>query len=379
MNFFFLRVLKIFVLILCLTSNSFANTPGTPSSSYNNDYYSKKPRDFVNENTSNQIPTQIQNQIVIQGNKRLENELILRSSEIEQTGTDDKSLSLAIKKLYKTGYFEDVKIFKNKNIVYINVKENPIIDQISIEGNKEITDDMILEEISTRSRNVFSTDQIKLDSEKILTLYKRQGFFSTFVEPKIIRVDENRVNLVFEVFEGKEATIKKVNFVNNKIFSDSTLKDVISSSEYRWYEFWGSNDRFDKDRINYDKDLLKKNYFDNGYIDFEIISVNSSLVDNRRDFIVNFTVFEGKRYKITKIKYNSSIRNLKESKIEELVDLEVGDWFSSLEIDNSIKKITDRTSQMGYAFVNVSPRIKKVRRQQSRTYIRNRRRNKNFY
>ena len=133
---------------------------------------------------------------------------------------------------------------------------------------------MILEEISTRSRNVFSTDQIKLDSEKILTLYKRQGFFSTFVEPKIIRVDENRVNLVFEVFEGKEATIKKVNFVNNKIFSDSTLKDVISSSEYRWYEFWGSNDRFDKDRINYDKDLLKKYYFDNGYIDFEIISVN---------------------------------------------------------------------------------------------------------
>ena len=151
---------------------------------------------------------------------------------------------------------------------------------------------MILEEISTRSRNVFSTDQIKLDSEKILTLYKRQGFFSTFVEPKIIRVDENRVNLVFEVFEGKEATIKKVNFINNKIFSDSTLKDVISSSEYRWYEFWGSNDRFDKDRINYDKDLLKK-YLDNGYIDFEIVSVNSSLVDNRRDFIVNFTVFEG--------------------------------------------------------------------------------------
>ena len=233
------------------------------------------------------------------------------------------------------------------------------MDQISIEGNKEITDDLILEELGTRSRNVFSTDQVKLDSEKILTLYKRQGFFSTFVDPKIIRVDENRVNLVFEVFEGKEATIKKVNFINNKIFSDSTLKDVISSSEYRWYEFWGSNDRFDKDRINYDKDLLKKYYLDNGYIDFEIVSVNSSLVDNRRDFIVNFTVFEGKRYKITKLNYNSSIRNLKKSTIEDLVDLDVGDWFSSLEIDNSIKKITDKTSQMGYAFVNVSPRIKK--------------------
>ena len=123
--------------------------------------------------------------------------MILRSSGIDKLGTDDKSLSLAIKNLFKTGYFEDVKIFKDKNIIYINVKENPIIDQISIEGNKEITDDIILEEIITRSRNVFSTDQIKLDSEKILTLYKRQGFFSTFVEPKIIRVDENRVNFSF--------------------------------------------------------------------------------------------------------------------------------------------------------------------------------------
>ena len=193
--------------------------------------------EIVDDNTLKQIPIATQSQIIIQGNKRLENELILRASEIEQTGTSDKSLSLAIKRLFKTGYFEDVKIFKNQNIIYINVKENPIIDQISIEGNKEITDDIILEEITTKSRNVFSTDQIKSDSEKILTLYKRQGFFSTFVEPKIIRVDENRVNLVFEIFEGKEATIKKVNFINNKIFSDSTLKDVISSSEYRWYEF----------------------------------------------------------------------------------------------------------------------------------------------
>ena len=275
-------------------------------------------------------------------------------------GLDDRSLSQAIKNLYRSGYFSDVNIYKSKGVVYVNVKENPIIDLISIEGNKEITDEIILEEIGTRPRNVFSRELIKIDSEKILTLYKRQGFFSTFVEPKIIKVDENRVNLVFEVFEGKEATIKKVNFTNNKIFSDSTLKDVISSAEYRWYEFWGTNDRFDKDRINYDKDLLKKYYFDNGYIDFEIVSVNSSLVDNRKDFIVNFTIFEGKRYEITNVKFNSSIRNLSSTKIKDLVDVEKGDWFSSKELDDAIKKITDETSKMGYAFVDISPRIKKI-------------------
>ena len=359
--FFFSQFINALILTFLFSSFTSANTPGTPSSSYSNDYFSKKEGSIIN--TTPTIPrtfSQEQSQIVIQGNKRLESELILRSSGLKEMGLDDRSFSQAIKNLYRSGYFSDVNIYKSKGVVYVNVRENPIIDLISIEGNKEITDEIILEEIGTRPRNVFSRELIKIDSEKILTLYKRQGFFSTFVEPKIIKVDENRVNLVFEVFEGKEATIKKVNFTNNKIFSDSTLKDVISSAEYRWYEFWGTNDRFDKDRINYDKDLLKKYYFDNGYIDFEIVSVNSSLVDNRKDFIVNFTIFEGKRYKITNVKFNSSIRNLSSIKIKDLVDVDKGDWFSSKELDDAIKKITDETSKMGYAFVDISPRIKKI-------------------
>ena len=359
--FFFSQFINALILTFLFSSFSSANTPGTPSSSYSNDYFLKKEGSIIN--TTPIIPrtfSQEQSQIVIQGNKRLESELILRSSGLKEMELDDRSFSQAIKNLYRSGYFSDVNIYKSKGVVYVNVRENPIIDLISIEGNKEITDEIILEEIGTRPRNVFSRELIKNDSEKILTLYKRQGFFSTFVEPKIIKVDENRVNLVFEVFEGKEATIKKVNFTNNKIFSDSTLKDVISSTEYRWYEFWGTNDRFDKDRINYDKDLLKKYYFDNGYIDFEIVSVNSSLVDNRKDFIVNFTIFEGKRYKITNVKFNSSIRNLSSIKIKDLVDVDKGDWFSSKELDDAIKKITDETSKMGYAFVDISPRIKKI-------------------
>ena len=359
--FFFSQFVNALVLTFLFSSFTSANTPGTPSSSYSNDYFLKKEGSIIN--TTPIIPrtfSQEQSQIVIQGNKRLESELILRSSGLKEMELDDRSFSQAIKNLYRSGYFSDVNIYKSKGVVYVNVRENPIIDLISIEGNKEITDEIILEEIGTRPRNVFSRELIKNDSEKILTLYKRQGFFSTFVEPKIIKVDENRVNLVFEVFEGKEATIKKVNFTNNKIFSDSTLKDVISSTEYRWYEFWGTNDRFDKDRINYDKDLLKKYYFDNGYIDFEIVSVNSSLVDNRKDFIVNFTIFEGKRYKIANVEFNSSIRNLSSIKIKDLVDVDKGDWFSSKELDDAIKKITDETSKMGYAFVDISPRIKKI-------------------
>ena len=230
-----------------------------------------------------------------------------------------------------------------------------------MEGNTEISDEIILAELESRSRNVFSADLIKNDVKKIQTIYKRSGYFSTFVEPKYIKLDQNRVNLVFEVYEGKEATIKKINFLNNNVFSDSTLRDVISSTEYRWYEFWGSNDRFDRDRVNYDKDLLKEYYFKNGYIDFNVISANSSLVKNKKDFIVNFNLSEGNRYKINDVKVDSSIRKLSNEKLSSLLEIAPGDWYNTDKIDRTIQNINEKTSELGYAFVEVIPKIRKLK------------------
>ena len=141
--------------------------------------------------------TNVITNIIVQGNKRLESNLIINESQIQTLGTNEKSLSKAVKNLYKTGYFDDVQIFKDKNFIYINVKENPVIDLISIEGNKEISDELILEELTIKSRNVYSIDVIKSDADIIETLYKRQGFFSTYVEPKVIKIDDSRVNLSF--------------------------------------------------------------------------------------------------------------------------------------------------------------------------------------
>ncbi len=340
---------------------NFANSqsPGTPSSSYNFDYHSKGKKNDIQDLNILQENFNAVTNIIVQGNKRLESNLIINESQIETLGTNEKSLSKAVKNLYKTGYFEDVQIFKDKNYIYINVKENPVIDLISVEGNTEISDELILEELTIKTRNVYSIDVIKSDADTIETLYKRQGFFSTYVEPKIIKIDDGRVNLVFEVYEGKEAKIKRINFINNKVFSDSTLKDVISSTEFRWYEFWGSNDKFDKDRINYDKDLLKKYYYDNGYIDFKIIAVNSSLVDNRKDFVVNFSLYEGNRYKVSNVNVRSNIRNLQKLDVSNLIEISQGDWYSSEDIDESIKNITEKASEFGYAFVEVYPVIKK--------------------
>ena len=333
------------------------NSPASPSSSYNNEYFSKDEK--IIENRS--IAIEKKTQIIVQGNNRLDSSVIIRDSLIDQNKTSPKDLSIAIKNLYKTGYYENVNIYKNDNIVFINVTENPLIDQISVEGNTEISDEIILAELESRSRNVFSADLIKNDVKKIQTIYKRSGYFSTFVEPKYIKLDQNRVNLVFEVYEGKEATIKKINFLNNNVFSDSTLRDVISSTEYRWYEFWGSNDRFDRDRVNYDKDLLKEYYFKNGYIDFNVISANSSLVKNKKDFIVNFNLSEGNRYKINDVKVDSSIRKLSNKKLSSLLEIDSGDWYNTDKIDKTIRNINEKTSELGYAFVEVIPRISKLK------------------
>ncbi len=359
MNRNYIKLFIIFFLNASFFNYSFSESPGTPSSSYNYNYNIKSPINDKIEPEVQILNTNLISDILVQGNRRLDTDLIITESQIREIGTDEKSLSLAVKNLYKTGYFENVQIFKDNSVVFINVKENPVVDLISIEGNKEIADDIILEELSIKSRNVYSVDVVKSDADIIETLYRRQGFFSTYVEPKMIKLDESRVNVIFEVNEGKEATIKRVNFINNKVFSDSTLKDVISSSEYRWYQILGGNDKFDRDRINYDKDLLKKYYFDNGYIDFRIISVNSSLVDNRKDFIVNFSLYEGNRYKVSNVSVKTNLRNLQKLDITDLIDISVGDWYSALKIDNSIKNITEKASQFGYAFVEVYPIIQK--------------------
>ncbi len=357
--------MKIIILLsVFFTFNSFeyshaAGVPASPSSSYEFDYFKKA----QSENKTILPQAQKQNtQVIVQGNVRLDSSVIIRDANIDVNKTDQKNLSLSVKRLYKTGYYENVNIFKKNNIIFISVKENPLINQVSIEGNSEISDEIIQSEIETKPRNVYSMDIIKNDVKKIQSIYKRQGFFSTFIEPKYIRSSGNRVDIVFEIYEGKEAKIKKINFLNNKVFSDSTLEDVISSAEYRWYEFWGSNDKFDRERINYDKDLLKDYYYKNGYIDFQILSVNSSLVENGKDFIVNFTIFEGERYKVEKIGVKSNVRKLSNSFLSKFIEIESNDWYGSSDIDDSISNINDAASEKGYAFLTVIPKIRKIGR-----------------
>jgi outer membrane protein insertion porin family len=352
-------------LFFCGKVNSQDYYPGTPSSSYNSDYYFPglkiNKKKITVKNTAKENYKSSPKQIFVQGNLRLDSGVIIRDSKIKEFKvTNQKALSAAVKNLYSTGYYQDVKISKTGNKVFIKIIENPIINKIAFEGNSEIKDDMLADEVSLKVRNVFSVDKIKNDVMKIQNLYKRLGFFSVSIDPKKIKLDENRINLVFEINEGLEAKIKKINFLGNKEFSDSILKDVIYSKESRWYKFWSSGDKFDNDRINYDKDLLKKYYFDNGYIDFRTLSTTSQLVSTSKNFIINFKLYEGKRYKVTKVSLESKIKGFNNIKTDKLIKQEKDDWFSSKKLERSIDNLVKKASEFGFAFVNIRPKLKKV-------------------
>ena len=370
--FIYFKIFTIYSLIINYILLQRVNTnelyPTTPSSSYGSDYFKRKNLnnnyeikdiDFKQKEVNDNFKSKQKN-IKVKGNIRLDPTVIIRDSKINDYDfLDQKAFSNIIKNLYATGYFSDVKITENKQNIFISIKENPIIDNIAFEGNKEINDETILSEISLRAKKVFSSSKVKSDILKIQNLYKRLGFFSTFIDAKIINLGQNRINLVFEINEGLEAKIKKINFIGNKEFSDSTLSDVIFSEQTRWYKFWGSSDKFDQDRIDYDKDLLKKYYYDNGYIDFRVISANSQLVMDRKNFVINFKVFEGSRYMIEEINIEITNKELNNISFNDLISSEENDWFSSKLVERDIDKITEKSSDYGYAFVDVRPKIRK--------------------
>ena len=341
--------------------------PATPSSSYDSQYFKSNKKNQkikpINQDFSDNIlnqPNKLQEKISVSGNFRLDSEVIIRDSKLrDYENKTQKVLSIAIKNLYETGYFSNVKIIKRDNMVVINVKENPIINKIAFEGNSELEDEEIESEVSSKVKNVFSINKVKSDIVSIQNMYKRLGFFSTYIEPKKIDIGQNRINLVFEINEGLEAKIKKINFIGNKEFSDSTLSNVIFSEETRWYKFWSSGDKFDQDRIEYDKDLLKKYYYDNGYIDFRVVSASSQLVLDKKNFVINFKLYEGKRYKVGGVAFETTDKDLLKADIQNILVIEPNDWFSSANVEKDIEKITEKASELGLAFVDVRPRVRK--------------------
>ncbi len=298
--------------------------------------------------------------IAVQGNQRIEGATIRSYLTVTEGDAFDPSrIDRSIKNLFSTGLFADVSIGRQGDLLLVRVVENPIINRISIEGNKRIEDDKITPEIQLRPRIVYTRTKVQQDVEKILELYRRKGRFGVRVEPKVIELPQNRVDLVYEVTEGKPTYVRKIDFVGNKQFSDGDLRGVVLTVEERWWKFLTSNDTYDPERMNFDRELLRRYYLQNGYADFEVVSAVAELAPNRESFFMTFTVKEGERYRLGKVDVNVKLKGYDKKRLEPDVLTQTGEWYNAKKIDDTVNKITDAVGNAGYAFIDVNPKLRR--------------------
>ncbi len=304
--------------------------------------------------------------IQVQGNQRIEPETV-RSYLQFSVGDryDAGSVDASIKALYSTGLFSDVRIWRSGGTVIVKVAENPIINLVAFEGNSEVDDATLKSEVQLKPRSIYTRARVQADVQRILDVYARTGRFAARVEPKIIRISHNRVNLVFEIDEGPSTKVKAINFIGNYAFTDADLREVITTSEYWWFNFLATTDVYDPDRLNLDRELLRQFYLKSGYADVRIISAVADLDPSGDGFYITFTIDEGEPYNYGTIDISASIPNIDTNALWGDVLTKTGDVYNAADIDKTVENLTLRVTEQGYAFARVRPRV--FRDQLSRT------------
>lgn len=300
--------------------------------------------------------------IRIEGAERIEPATVMTYLDI-QPGDDltQDRLNQSLKTLFGTGLFADIDFYMQNRDLVVQVVENPVINKIAFEGNKQLKNEDLLAEIRLRPRVVFTRTKVQTDVERLLELYRLSGLFSAKIEPKIIKLDQNRVNLVFEIYEGPKTRIRNISFLGNQQFSNAKLESVIRSREAAWYRFLSANDKYDPDRLAFDRELLRRFYMNSGYADFQITSAVAELSQDRKDFFLTFTLEEGERYRIGKISVENNVQELQADWVRSLINLKEGAWYNAEAVEDTVVELTTEIGNRQYAFVDVRPRVERRR------------------
>lgn len=298
--------------------------------------------------------------IRIDGNVRIERETILSQIDLKMgQGYTHEDLDKALKNLYSTGFFADASLRIDGSTLVIQVKENPIVNQIEFEGNDKLSDDILKTELQLRPRQTYTLARLRNDTQRIQDLYRLKGHFAAIVTPEIIQRDQNRVDVIFKIKEGEPTVVRQIFFIGNKKFDHSKLESTIQTKETRWYRFFTSDDNYDPNRLAYDRELLRKFYLEHGYADFQVKSAVAELTPDQKEFFITFTLHEGERYKIGKVDIKTSLKKVNLNALRKVITFSSGDWYSSKDVEKTISALTDALGSMGYAFVDVQPDIQK--------------------
>jgi len=308
-----------------------------------------------------QVPSGgIISEIRIEGTQRVEPETVRSYMQVQPGDPfDADKIDKSLKSLFATGLFADVRLRRDGNALIVSVVENPVINRISFEGNHKLSDETLNQELQLKPRTVYTRTKVQSDVKRILDLYRRNSRFAAQVEPKLIPLSQNRVDLVFEIDEGPTTGIRSINFVGNHLFTADRLREVIRTKESRWYRFFSSDDNYDPDRLTYDRELLRKFYLSEGYADFRVVSAVAELTPQRDGFLITFTIEEGERYKFGKIDVISAIKDVPAAQLKPLVTVHQGDWYNADQVDKTISALTDALGNRGYAFIEIDPRVKR--------------------
>jgi outer membrane protein insertion porin family len=295
--------------------------------------------------------------IRIDGIQRIEAETVRSYMRVNPGDPFDPiQLDKSLKNLFSTGLFADVTLRREGNTLVVSVVENPIINRVAFEGNDAIEDDALRSEILLRPRVVFTRTKAQQDAQRLLEIYRRSGRFAARVEPKVVVLEQNRVDLIFEIKEGPKTKIRTINFIGNRVFSDSDLRDEISSREEAFWRFFSAAETYDPDRLAFDQDLLRRFYLKEGYADFQVLSSVAELLDDREGFFVTITVEEGKRYRFGKIDLTTTLKDLDPESLRDEVLTEEGEWYNAELVEKTVDALIEKVGNLGFAFVDVRPR-----------------------
>ncbi|WP_347304424.1 outer membrane protein assembly factor BamA [Croceibacterium sp. TMG7-5b_MA50] len=296
--------------------------------------------------------------IAVAGAQRLEPETILSYIKLRPGDRySPAAADQALKDLAATELFSDYRIDNNAGNLVITVVENPVINRIVLEGNRRIKDDKILPEIQLEPRQIFTRSKVRADVARIIELYKRQGRFAATVEPQMVQLDQNRVDVVFEITEGPKSKVRQINILGNEAFSDGELRDEMVTKVASITRIFSSGTSYDPDRLAFDQQQLRAFYLQNGYADFRVVSAVAELTPDKRDFIITYVVEEGERYKFGEVGVDSQLRDFDSDRMSANLPMKSGDWYDAKLVEDTIEQMTELAGTYGYAFADVQPRF----------------------
>jgi outer membrane protein insertion porin family len=303
--------------------------------------------------------TAVFSRIDVAGTQRIDPETVRVFAGIEPgVPVTPEDLNLAVRRLFASGLFETVEVTPEAGRLVIRVVENPTINQIAFEGNRSLDDETLGALVELRPRLAYSTAAAEADAQRILDAYRAAGRFAARVEPVIIRLPDNRVNLVFEIFEGRVTPVRRIAFVGNRVFSDARLRRAVASGQANlWTSIFGGH-TYDEDRLELDRELLRQFYLERGYIDFRVLSATAELAPERNAFFVTFTVREGERYAFGTPSVVSNIPGLDAAAFVPLLsEIRPGSVYNAVVVERVIERMAFQAGQAGFAFVEIVPRV----------------------